>query len=276
MDLLHSISQQFNQQKQPDLIRSAQVWDSRADEVNQFSVAQNDMALNFLTQRISFEHKKILEISFGGGRYLLEFLRRGAQVCGVEISKNMLTHTQNKLLQQGFSLNQEALIHSAWEEVVLADLGWQARFDLVFIYMSPALSNVTMLEKALAATHSHFYFVSYLARQDSLLLELQDALGLPCVGLNSQHGNHFYTLLHLLSLWGYFPESHVEPRQKTSTFEVDYIFERYCSWLWKMPATDEQRQALRQILISKSQYGKIQTTSCDYVGHLYLNKNYHK
>lgn len=257
---------------QPDLALSEQTWDRRADEVSKFTVSEADVALQTVLQHHELDGQAVLEISFGGGRHLLEFARRGARISGVEISANMLRHTQQKLEAAGLSGQVDSLLHSSWEALDLQQQGWEEAFDLVFLYMSPALSGTDMLRKALAASRNGFYVCSYAHREDSLLGELQDKLGLERRPVGSKSADGLYNLFNLLYQWGYFPQLSFEERSSTSRHDPDYILQRYASWLWRDGATDEQCQQLLALLKEKSEDGKVVSRSRDLVGHLYLDK----
>ena len=237
MNLEHYFTGLLDQQS-PDLVLSEQTWDRRADEVSQFTVPVDDVALQKVLQRHALAGESVLEISFGGGRHLLEFARRGAQVSGVEISANMLRHTREKLHAAGLQERAGQLLHSSWEAVQLETMGWQQAFDLVFLYMSPAISAAAMLRKALAASRGGLYICSYAHREDSLLAGLQDELCLPRRPLGSTSADDLYAIFNLLYQWGYFPELFFEERSKTSHHAPDYILQRYASWLWRDGADD--------------------------------------
>ncbi len=114
IDLNTWFSEQLDAQH-PDLQYSEQLWDRRAAEVSSFTVSADDLALQTVQQRLQLKGSRVLEISFGGGRHLLEFARHGARVSGVEISANMIAHTRDKLRQLGPLSQDSELIQSAWE-----------------------------------------------------------------------------------------------------------------------------------------------------------------
>ena len=272
MQLLDFFNARINDQ-QPDLEHSEQLWDRRADEVSRFVVGADDFALQMLGQHLQLDGKRVLEISFGGGRHLLEFLRQGASVCGVEISANMIAHTRRKLDEAGLQCAPGDLVQSSWEALQLQEHGWEAAFDLVFLYMSPALSSTAMLDKALAATRQGLYMALYSHREDSLLSELQAEFDLPQIPVGSQRADDLYDLFNALYQRGFFPELRFEERCKTTPYELDYIFERYASWLWRGDeATPERREQLRQSLQKRVTAGQLTSTSRDIVGHLYVDK----
>ena len=217
-----------------DLDSSQQTWDRRADEVSHFTVQAKDVALQKVLQRHSLADASVLEISFGGGRHLLELAQQGARVSGVEISAKMLKQTQEKLQQAGLQGQLGQLVHSSWEELQLAEHGWLEAFTLVFLYMSPAISSTTMLRKALDASHAGLYMALYAYREDSLLSELQDELNLSRRRIGSKSADDVYTIFNLLYQWGYFPEVEFEERSKSSSYAPDYILQRYASWLCVM------------------------------------------
>ncbi len=257
---------------EPDFQRSEQTWDLRADEVSQFGVPDNDAALQGVLRRHRLTGERVLDISFGAGRYLVEFARRGAQVSGVELSGRMLEHARHKLRAAGLETQTGRLVHSPWEAVELQDEGWQDAFDLVFVHMSPALSALPGLRKALAACRGGLHVSSHAWREDSLLAGLQDAFGLPQRRIGSRTADDIYALFNLLYQWGYFPALEFEERCKISHHEPDYILQRYASWLWPEGVTAADRQHLWQLLQERAVDGEVETRSRDIIGHLYLDK----
>lgn len=230
------------------------------------------MALQKALQRHSLAGASVLEISFGGGRHLLEFAQQGARVSGVEISAKMLQHTQGKLQQAGLQGQVGQLVHSSWEELQLAEHGWLEAFALVFLYMSPAISSAAMLRKALDASQAGLSMALYAYREDSLLSQLQDAFNLPRHRMGSKNADDIYNIFNLLYLWGYFPELEFEERSQTNNYAPDYILQRYASWLWRDEVNADKTQQLLNILQAKAVDGQVSTTSRDIVGHLYVDK----
>jgi SAM-dependent methyltransferase len=256
-----------------DLLQSEQNWDRRAAEVSQFGLADDDFALDWLARHIELAGKEVLDVSFGAGRYLQAFLQRGARIGGVEISACMIAHARARLDQCGLAYAPERLLHSSWEALDLAAHCWENAFDLVFLYFSPAISSVAMLEKVLAASRQGIYVSLYCQREDGLLSALQDEFGLPRRSVGADTADDLQHICNILYLWGYFPHITFEERRKTSAHAVDYIFERYASWLFKGQSADAaHRGRLQQALARRSVDGKITTTSRDIVGHLYLDK----
>lgn len=256
-----------------DLVRSEQNWDRRAAEVSQFGLAADDFALTWLQTKMNLQDKTVLDISFGAGRYLQAFLQLGAQVSGVEISRQMLMHTQARLDDSGLRYAPEALLHASWEAVDLAARNWEAAFDLVFLYFSPAISSTQMLEKVLKASRQAVYVSLYVQREDSLLCALQDEFGLTRRSVGADGADDLLHIYNILYQWGYFPQIACEERVKASTHDVDYIFERYASWLFQGQSGDTaRRQRLREVLARWARNGKVTTQSRDRVGHLYLDK----
>lgn len=281
MDLLRFHSAALDDSgRSSNLQRSEENWDRRAAEVSQFGLAPDDFALNWLQGKMDFQGQRILDISFGAGRYLQAFLERGAEVSGVEISRQMIAYTRQRLDQAGLVYQPEELRHSAWENVDLSKpawQNWQGAFDLVFLYFSPAISSVAMLEKVLQVSRQSVYVSLYAHREDSLLSELQDEFQLPRRSVGADSADDLQHIAQILYAWGFFPHIAYEERSKTSQHSVDYIFERYASWLFKQDSADEKlRQQLRQALQQRSVEGKVSSRSRDVVGHLYVDKRLSK
>ncbi|MFA5664084.1 class I SAM-dependent methyltransferase [Castellaniella sp.] len=256
----------------PDLQQREALWDRRADEVSTFTVAPDDVAMRMVQQHMDLRGKSVLDISFGGGRHLLEFLQQGARISGVEISAGMLAHSHRRLQASGLAYDPEALVQSAWETLDLQARGWQAAFDLVFLHMSPAISSVAMLKKVLQASRQAVCVTLYTHREDSLLQDLLAGFGLASGPSGVKVANDLYAIFNLLYLWGYWPELQFEERRRTSRHEPDHILERYASWLWPgAQCTDVRRQALRDTLQHRAVDGLVSTTSRDIIGHLWVD-----
>ncbi|MFA5665218.1 class I SAM-dependent methyltransferase [Castellaniella sp.] len=258
--------------RQPDLEQKEQLWDRRADEVSTFTVAPDDVAMRLVRQNMDMRGKSVLDISFGGGRHLLEFLRQGARISGVEISAGMLAHTHRTLQASGLAYGPENLVQSAWETLDLQAQGWQGAFDLVFLHMSPAISSVAMLEKVLQASRQAVCITLYTHREDSLLQTLLTGFGLAQGPGGVKLADDLYAIFNLLYLWGYCPQLQFEERVRTHHHDPDHVLERYASWLWRgAEYTDVRRQALRDTLHHSAIDGKVSTTSRDIIGHLWVD-----
>lgn len=259
-------------QRPPDLAARERLWDRRAAEVSAFTVSEADPALAAIRERMDLSGKSVLDISFGAGRHLLEFLRLGAQIHGVEISSGMIQQAHAKLGRSGLAYTPDHLVQSAWETLDLDAYGWRAAFDLVFLNMSPAISSVAMLEKVLAASRRLVSISLYTQREDSLLQDLMVGFGLSMGSPHVKVAEDFPALFNLLYLWGYLPQIRFETRIRTHEHDPDAMLERYASWLWPGDAaTPMHRQALRDTLHHRAIHGKITTTSRDIVGHLLVD-----
>lgn len=257
--------------KSPDLELDRQAWDRRADEVGRFSIDANDAALQTVLRHHRLAGERVLEISFGGGRHLAEFARRGARVSGVEISAGMLGHARARLQAEGLEAQLETLVHAPWETLELAAHGWEAAFDLVFLNMSPAISSAAMLRKALEATRAGLYLGSHAHREDSLLGELQDAFGMPRRRPGSRSAGDAYAIFNLLWQWGYFPGLAFEERSRSSAHAPDNILQRYASWLWRDGADEADLQRLRAALERRAVDGQVHSGSRSIIAHLYVD-----
>ncbi len=272
--MLENFYARFNQPS-VDLPASQALWDRRAAEVNHFTVERDDFAIQNLQRYLDLSGQSVLEISFGAGRHLNRFLQLGADVSGVEISANMCTYAKARLDASGLPWQAANLVQSSWEAIDLDQHDWRAAFDLVFLNMSPALSNTDMLKKALDASRRGLYIVLYSYRNDSLLADLQDYFGLQRRMVGSRRADDIYLLFNILYGWGYFPQLQFEERRKTPSYAPDYIIERYAGWLWRdPPASEANRLQLRTRLQQLADPGgKVHTKSYDIIGHLWLDKS---
>ncbi|MFT0533358.1 class I SAM-dependent methyltransferase [Castellaniella hirudinis] len=268
-------SEYFSQRldsKQPDLARQAQAWDRRAEEVGAFTVARDDMALHLVRQHMDLSGKAVLDISFGAGRHLLEFLRQGARISGVEISAGMVAQAHRKLRASGLPYPPDNLVQSAWETLDLSTRGWDQAFDLVFLHKSPAISSVAMLKKVLQASRQAVCISLYTHREDSLLQDLLLGFGLMRDPGGIRVADDLLAIFNLLYAWGYLPQLQFEEHSKTSRHDPDRIVDRYASWLWRgADCTETRRRALRDTLRHRAVDSKVDTRHRDIVGHLLVD-----
>lgn len=266
-------SELFDQQK-VDLEAAEARWDRRAAEVSEFTVADDDLAMQTVTNHLELRGARVLEISFGAGRHLEKFLQLGADISGVEISANMCRYAKERLHSTGLPWDPEQLLQVPWEAVDLGAMEWVQAFDLTFVNMSPALSSTSMLKKALDATRQGLYIASHSHREDELLTILQDDLGLERRSPGQRYANDLYLTFSILYGWGYFPQLQFVQRKKTSQHTPDYVLERYASWLWRdSKVSDSNRRQLAKLLEEKAEAdGTISCRSRDVIGHLWLDK----
>lgn len=257
-----------------DLEAAERLWDQRAAEVNEFQSSAQDTVLKRIQANMELTGKRVLDISFGAGRHLEQFLRLGAQVSGVEISAQMCDYARARLDKTGLPWSAGQLIHAPWEAIDLDALQWRGYFDLVFVYMSPALSDTAMVRKALEASRHGVYIALSSYREDSLLTELQAELGLPARRVGQQSAEDPYLLFNILYGWGYFPQLWFDAQHKDNSYTPDYVLNRYAGWLWRDPAErTRQRPLLAQQLAAKTDTkGLIHSQSRSITGHLWLDK----
>lgn len=280
MDKVKSAVKALNDKK-VDLNNAEFVWDKRSAEVNKFGISEDDFALRIIKDNINLENCNVLDISFGAGRYMQEFLKQGANISGVELSNKMIEFTKqklNKLVSKSQSddkplqYDDQRLIHSSWERINMAKLNWEKAFDLVFMNQSPAISSLSMLEKVLNASKNLVFISSYTSRQDSLLVELQQEFNIEQTPVGASHSSDMDHIMTILEHKNIKFSCEYETREKINSYNVAYIVDRYASWLFKGEMDNQElMDKLRIMLIDKSDKGTITTTSKDVICHLLIH-----
>jgi len=137
---------------------AAQVWNRRAAsyeaDTGQGRVTE---ALTFLDNYGALEGKlKVLDLGCGPGAFTMALAERGHQVVALDPAEKMLEKLEAKLLARELQPLVRPVL-ADWVPLRLEDYGWEKHFDLVFASMTPAVSNVTMLKKAMQAAAGRVY-----------------------------------------------------------------------------------------------------------------------
>lgn len=217
---------QANRMKQAgiDMTRS---FDDKAESFNRevFSQAgrrRSERIISWIEgQNIELAGLRVLDIGAASGGFSVPFAERGALVTAVEPCLPLV-----ELLRQNTEeLNREQtrveIVPQAFEDIDIAEKGWQQAFDLVFVSMCPTIADWKSVERVLSCA-SQFCYISLSAgdREHSLLHEVtplipgvegKKHLGAPDMGY----------LLHLLYLKGFAYESIVTWEMKTADYSPE-------------------------------------------------------
>ena len=145
---------------------------------------------------------RIADIGCGTGKYALRFAERGCSLLLLDLAENMMNHTLSNLK------NSEAAIESAvgdWSKIDLTASGWTKSVDLAFAAMTPAVKDVSDIEK-LSTISARYCFISRFAQVNN---PLQDALYAACSSDAAKTGFEQETWLDAIRQvyeLGFFPE----------------------------------------------------------------------
>lgn len=119
----------------------------------------------------------VLDIGAGPGSFTAPLARAGAQVTAIDASPTMIELLHEEMRSAGFTPKSEATVPTgtkvysaftaAWEDIVPSEQAWQNAFDLVFVSMCPALSDIDSLQKALSCSRAYLYINAFAGKRES-------------------------------------------------------------------------------------------------------------
>lgn len=253
------------------LSHTEKAWNERADEwaqelsedsamsrVTKLRVAE---AMRFLTGKgILQPEADVIDIGCGPGRFVAEFSAKVHHAAGTDISPRMLQFGKEYCMEQGIS--NTSFIACDFKRTSVEEMGWKHRFDLVFSCMTPAVSSFESLEKMIAMSRGYCCNTCCIDSQSRLEKEITRILNLE----NARpfwNGDWFYSLLNLVWLMGYYPEtdyytlSYTEPRHISENMVRDKLKRMYHG----QEFTREQIEQVCSRLNEQSEQG-IFTDSC--------------
>lgn len=255
--------------KDPDLDASRTMWNRRATEFSKIKASDDDFSLRFIERHMDLSGKRILDVGFGAGRYLVPFLKKGAKVSGIELSENMREEAFRYIESEGLACDRNELINSSWEAADIEKLAWKDAFDLVFLSMSPAISSYEQFQKVLASSRKAIFISSHYLREDSLTSELRSELGIASKPYGG--GKKIITIFNLLIELGFYPDIAFDEHHRTSEIKASEALERYADWIFGPERTEAQLTALKAAFDKRSIDGKVSTTSHGVTAHLFCN-----
>ena len=144
----------------------------------------------------------VIDIGCGPGRFAAEFAKTAHYVAGTDLSPKMVEYAARFSREQG--LANTAFTACDFKAADIDQYGWRNRFDLVFISITPAVSDKAGLEKAMSMSRGWCFNAGFLSSRDELLsLVSREVFG-------REYGSRWdgcksYALFNLLWLWGWTP-----------------------------------------------------------------------
>lgn len=193
---------------------SPEIWDKRAErwianlnaEPGKTARKQRirTMAAQLRTRGLLGEDQTVVDIGCGPGLFALEFARTARHAVGIDYSGRFVQHAK-KLAEEREVSNAEFL----QRDFLALDIeteGFAHAFDLVFTCLTPAATGDGCLEKLMSMSRGWCCNATIVHASDSLAEQvMRDVFG---EELRTRwDGRGFYTLLNLLWLQGYYPET---------------------------------------------------------------------
>lgn len=181
-----------------------EMWDSQANRTNYLTIPSfedNRLLQEMEARGYLHPDAKVLDVGCGAGAYSVAVAPRVKSVVGTDFSPKMIANGK-ELVAEHDAHNVE-LVEANWHTLDLDSHGWAGAFDLAFVRNSPAMGSAEMLDKLLATSTKNFAMTAPTNRQEPLITQIREHLGLDTK--TGPQGNLLY-VLNLLLLMGYQPE----------------------------------------------------------------------
>ncbi len=230
------------------------MWDDRARELGIFARKDKELpAMGFLSQYMDLKGKKVLDVGFGSGKYLVPFKRAGAEVYGVELSGNMVENA--KAFIQEEEPGEYYLYKGPWEEVDLKERGWENYFDLVFVSKSPVMNGTENFEKLIKASKGKVFLIPHITREDSIDREIKRIL--EWKEKKDKGLGILYYLYNLLYLKGIFPEIKMMESKRENTDSAEIMTGKYIHRYKNKGASEKELSIIKEKLEGMSSEDKM-------------------
>ena len=111
---------------------------------------------------------RVLDVGCGPGGKALAFAGHGADVVALDFSEKMLDRLRRSVPAD--LAGSVEPVEADWEDVDLADRGWEGVFDLVFVSMTPGVRTPEAFLKLHRASRHGCYFRGWAGRRTDVLL----------------------------------------------------------------------------------------------------------
>lgn len=218
-------------------IHTSKAWDGRAgdwgkelDKKNTFQESMDKRvftAAEYLRSHgLLEEGSEVIDLGCGPGRFVTEFAKTAGHVTGIDISEKMIR--LGKEHAQNCGIANVTFMAEDFHELDVMELGWEKKFDLVFMSITPAADTLESLEKAMKICKGYCFNSSYIRWEDDLESKIQqDVLGRKGESAKNNHGKWFYSLFNMLWIRGYFPQTHYYNHEKKERLKVDKTLATY-------------------------------------------------
>jgi SAM-dependent methyltransferase len=126
---------------------------------------------------VVFSGATVLDIGCGTGVHSLPLAQCAAHVTAVDSSPAMLARLEGELVSR--EICNITAVQGAWQDISVADRGWEKTFDVVWAAMTPAIRTAEDLRKLRACSRQWCVYIGWgRVRQNDFLAEVFDRHGL--------------------------------------------------------------------------------------------------
>ncbi|MBO5460419.1 MAG: methyltransferase domain-containing protein [Ruminococcus sp.] len=218
-------------------IHTSKAWDGRAGDWGKELEKKEDFqesmdkrvmaAADYLRSHgILGAGSEVIDIGCGPGRFVAEFARTAGHVTGVDISGKMVELGQKRAEECG--VENVTFIAEDFAEMDVKALGWEKKFDLVFASITPALGTMESLEKSMDICKGYCFNSCTIKWEDELEKQIKkNVLGIEEGSGKTSFGKWFYSLLNILWIKGYLPETSYYKNDKEERIKADASLATY-------------------------------------------------
>lgn len=267
--------QQWQELNTNNLTNMRDFWDLRASEFNKKVNKKNNTAeltQYLLSKGALHKNANILDIGCGAGKYIIPFAKMARSVTGLDISPNMIEFAAENAKKE--QLQNVQLKVLPWQQLEVAQKGWENRFDLVFASMSPAVNSAETLQKMTEASKKHCFLSGFVYRKDSVKDELVKQL--TGKESNDYHHKKIYHAFNILWHEGIYPEVSYKDASWTRQLPVEEAKKIYTMSLQNMAILEDQNEELEEkvatFIDNKSRNGYLEETIESKIAWLFWEK----
>ena len=240
---IQKLEQEFDQFAR-DYKADEMMWDDRARELKIYAKEDKELPVfDFLKEYMDLKGKRVLDVGFGSGKYLVPFKRAGADVYGVELSGKMVENAKAFIEEE--EPGEYHLYKGPWEEVDLKERGWENYFDLVFVSKSPVMNGTANFEKLIRASRDKVFLITHITKEDSVDQEIKRILHWE----EKEKGpGILYYIYNLLYLKGIFPDIKMAESERKNIDKASIMIQKYIHRYKNKGVSEEELSLIREKL----------------------------
>jgi SAM-dependent methyltransferase len=191
------------------IFRNKTFWDGRADYWDR-KVTKGDTDLEIINRIVDFllDHEllfkgaEVIDIGCGPGKFVTRFAETADHVTALDISENMLLRAKENVKKAGHE--NVSFVCAPFQDIVLEEMGWKKKFDLVFASLCPAVASYESMQTISTMSKSYCFNRTYSYRRTDLLDNMHQAV-LNRERDTSHNLNSIICTYAVLYLMGYYP-----------------------------------------------------------------------